>query len=193
SQEVVAQALIPTQLRTTKVEEGRATGESGEAAFILAYVMGFVLYIALILYGQQTAMSVIDEKSSRIMEVLASSLKPFQMLLGKVLGVGAVGLLQLGIYAVVAYLATTQRAFIAGLFGVDAGAMQSIPMPSLPPDLLVIFLAYFVLGFLLYGALFAAVGSMVNSQQEMQQFVMPVTMLMVVGFFGVFAAIRDPN
>lgn len=190
---ILGNALRSTQFTATKVSEGKSTGESGEAAFILAYAMGFILYIALILYGQQTAMSVIDEKSSRIMEVLASSLKPFQMLLGKVLGVGAVGLLQLGIYAVVAFLATTQRARIAGWFGADPSALQSIPMPSLPPDLLLIFLAYFVLGFLLYGALFAAVGSMVNSPQEMQQFVMPVTMLMVVGFFGVFAAIRDPN
>lgn len=193
SQEVVAQALIPTQLRTTKVEEGRATGESGEAAFILAYVMGFVLYMALIIYGQQTAMSVIEEKSSRIMEVLASSLKPFQMLLGKILGVGAVGLLQLGIYGAVAFLLSSQRGWIAGLLGVDAAALQAMPMPSFPPDLLAVFLIYFVLGFLLYGALFAAIGSMVNAVQEMQSVMMPVTMLMVVGFFGVFASIGDPN
>lgn len=186
-------ALKATSFSATKVTDGHATGESGEAAFFLAYAMGFVLYISLILYGQQTAMSVIEEKSSRIMEVLASSLKPFEMLLGKILGVGAVGLVQLGIYATVAYLGSTQRARIAGLFGVDASAMQSVPMPSFPPDLLAVFLLYFVLGFLLYGALFAAIGSMVNSQQEMQQMVMPVTMLMVVGFFGVFAAIKDPN
>ncbi len=193
SQEVVAQALIPTQLRSTKVEEGVATGESGEAAFILAYVMGFVLYMALIIYGQQTAMSVIEEKSSRIMEVLASSLKPFQMLLGKILGVGAVGLLQLGIYGMVAFLLSSQRGWIAGLLGVDANALQSMPMPSFPPDLLAVFLIYFVLGFLLYGALFAAIGSMVNAVQEMQSVMMPVTMLMIVGFFGVFASIGDPN
>src|SRR5690606_659614 len=150
SQEVVAQALIPTQLRTTKVEEGKATGESGEAAFILAYAMGFLLYFALIFYGQQTAMSVIEEKSSRIMEVLASSLKPFQMLLGKVIGVGAVGLLQLGIYGAVAFLLSSQRGWIAGLLGVDASAIRAMPMPSFPADLLAVFLAYFVLGFLLY-------------------------------------------
>ncbi|HRP06931.1 MAG TPA: ABC transporter permease [Gemmatimonadales bacterium] len=190
---ILGNALRPAQFSATKVSEGHATGESGEAAFVLAYAMGFILYIALILYGQQTAMSVIDEKSSRIMEVLASSLKPFQMLLGKVLGVGAVGLLQLGIYAAVAFIATSQRGRIAGLFGVDPSAMQSVPLPSLPPDLLAVFLMYFVLGFLLYGALFAAVGSMVNSPQEMQQIILPVTLLMVVGFLGVFAAIREPN
>lgn len=190
---VLQRAMIPTQLTTAKVSDGHATGESGEAAFFLAYIMGFVLYMSLMIYGQQTAMSVIEEKGSRIMEVLASSLKPFQMLMGKVLGVGAVGLLQLGIYAVVAYLASSQRGRIAGLFGIDGAAVQAITMPAFPPDLLVIFLLYFVLGFLLFGAVFAALGSMVNAVQELQSYMMPFTMLMVFGFFGVFAAIRDPN
>lgn len=190
---VVASAMAGTRMITTKVEKGRATGESGESSFILAYVMGFMLYIAIILYGQQTATSVIEEKSSRIMEVIASSLKPFQMLMGKVLGIGAVGLVQLGIWAGVAFMATSQRARIAGLFGVDPAAMQAMPIPSFPLDLLVIFLLYFILGFLLYGALFAAIGSMVNAVQEVQQVMMPVMLLVIFGFFGVFAVIKDPN
>ena len=190
---VVATAMAGTRMTTTKVEEGRATGESGEASFILAYVMGFILYLAIILYGQQTATSVIEEKSSRIMEVLASSLKPFQMLMGKILGIGAVGLVQLGIWAGVAYVASSQRGRIAGLFGVDPAAMQAMPIPSFPLDLFAVFLLYFVLGFLLYGALFAAIGSMVNAVQEVQQVMMPVMLLVVFGFFGVFAVIKDPN
>lgn len=190
---VVATAMAGTRMSTTKVEDGRATGESGEASFILAYVMGFILYLAIILYGQQTATSVIEEKSSRIMEVLASSLKPFQMLMGKILGIGAVGLVQLGIWAGVAFLASSQRGRIAGLFGVDPAAMQAMPIPSFPLDLFVVFLLYFVLGFLIYGALFAAIGSMVNAVQEVQQVMMPVMLLVVFGFFGVFAVIKDPN
>jgi ABC-2 type transport system permease protein len=190
---VVATAMAGTRMNTTKVEDGRATGESGEASFILAYVMGFILYLAIILYGQQTATSVIEEKSSRIMEVLASSLKPFQMLMGKILGIGAVGLVQLGIWAGVAFLASSQRGRIAGLFGVDPAAMQAMPIPSFPLDLFVVFLLYFVLGFLIYGALFAAIGSMVNAVQEVQQVMMPVMLLVVFGFFGVFAVIKDPN
>lgn len=190
---VLQRAMIPTNLTTAKVSDGKTTGESGEAAFFLAYIMGFVLYMALMLYGQQTALSVIEEKGSRIMEVLASSLKPFQMLMGKVIGVGTVGLLQLGIYAAVGYFLSTQRATIAGWFGIDGAAVQAITVPQFPPDLLAIFLVYFVLGFLLYGALFAAIGSMVNSMQEMQSVMAPVTMVMVLGFFGVFAAIRDAN
>ena len=190
---VVATAMIPTRMTTVKVEEGMATGESGEASFFLAYAMGFVLYFALIIYGQQTAMSVVEEKTSRIMEVLASSLKPFQMLMGKILGVGSVGLLQMTIWAGVAYLATSQRGRIASLFGVDPASVMAMPMPSFPLDLLIVFLLYFVLGFLLYGALFAAVGSMINSTQELQQAIMPVMMLVIVAFFGMFSVLNDPN
>jgi ABC-2 type transport system permease protein len=127
------------------------------------------------------------------MEVLASSLKPFQMLMGKILGIGAVGLVQLGIWVGVAFLATSQRVRIAGLFGVDPASMQAMPIPSFPVDLLVVFLLYFALGFLLYGALFAAIGSMVNAVQEVQQVMLPVMLLVVFGFFGVFAVIKDPN
>lgn len=190
---ILATAMARADLVTTKVSDGKATGQSGEASFFLAYVMGFILYLGIILYGSQTATSVIEEKTSRIMEVLASSLTPFQMLLGKVLGVGFTGLLQLGIWAGTLYLVSSQRATLAGLFGLDPAAMQALPIPSMPADLLVVFLGYFLLGFLLYGALFAAIGSMVNSMQEAQQSMTPVTILIMIGFFGVFSVINDAN
>lgn len=190
---VVTAALVPTDLSTTKVDDGKTTGESGEASFFLAYAMGFVLYLAILLYGQQTATSVVEEKTSRIMEVIASSLRPFQMLMGKILGVGAAGLLQLAIWGGTVFLLGSQRGFIASLFGVDPAAVQAMQMPNFPPDLLIIFLLYFALGFLLYGALFAAIGSIVNSVQEVQQFATPVTILVVFGFFGIFAVIKDPS
>lgn len=190
---IVGRALVPADINSRKVTDGRLTGESGEASFILAYAMGFMLYFGIFLYGQQTATSVIEEKSSRIMEVLASSLTPFQMLLGKIVGVGLTGLLQLGIWGGVLFLASSQRMRIADLFGADPSAMATIPIPSFPPDLLVVFLLYFALGFLIYGALFAAVGSMVNTVQELQQFIFPVMMLVIVAFFGMFAVLKDPT
>lgn len=190
---ILATAMARAELVTTKVSDGKTTGQSGEASFALAYAMGFILYLGIILYGSQTATSVIEEKTSRIMEVLASSLTPFQMLLGKVLGVGFTGLLQLGIWAGTLYVVSSQRALLANLFGLDPAAMQSLPIPSMPADLLVVFLGYFLLGFLLYGALFAAIGSMVNSMQEAQQSMTPVTLLIMIGFFGVFSVINDAN
>src|SRR5690606_3375361 len=98
-QSVVAQALVPARLDADRVSDGKPTGQSGMPSFAIAYAMGFLLYIVILLYGQQPAMSVIEEKTSRIMEVLAASLTPFQMVLGKIVGVGLTGLLQLSIWA----------------------------------------------------------------------------------------------
>ena len=190
---VMTGAMAPADLQTVKVADGKATGQSGAVSFVIAYIMGFILYITMIMYGQQTLTSVIEEKTSRIMEVLVSSLRPFEMLMGKVLGVGAVGLLQLSIWGATVLLITTGRSQIAHLFGVSADAMQRLPIPSMPADLLVVFLLYFGLGFLLYGAVYAAIGSMFNDVREAQQMAMFVQMAIVVGFFTLFAVMKDPT
>lgn len=190
---VMATALARADLNTIKVSDGKATGQSGTASFIIAYIMGFVLYLTMTIYGQQTLTSVIEEKTSRIMEVLVSSLSPFQMLLGKILGVGLTGLLQIGIWAATIVLLTAERTNIAALFHVSADAMQSVAVPTMSPTLLVIFAVFFVLGFLSYGSLYAAVGSMFNVVQEAQQMAFFVQMVMMVAFISMFAILKDPN
>ncbi|CAM5395858.1 ABC transporter permease [Rhodanobacter lindaniclasticus] len=190
---LVRRAMAPADMDTTKVSDGKLTGQSGQASFFIAYFMGFILYIAILIYGQQTMTSVIEEKTSRIMEVLTSSLTPFQMLLGKVLGVGAAGLAQMLIWGGSVFLLSSQRAPLAGLFGIGAGAMNSFPIPTMPAGLLMVFLVYFALGFLLYGALYAAIGAMCNTIQETQQYAIFVTVFILVGFFAVFALIKDPT
>jgi ABC-2 type transport system permease protein len=190
---VVANAIRPADLRSTKVSDGKATGQSGAASFAIAYFMAFILYISVVLYGQQTMTSVIEEKTSRIMEVLASSMRPFQMLLGKVLGVGLTGLLQMSIWGGTYYLVTSQRGRLAGLFGLSPDATQALPIPAMSTDLLVVFLVYFALGFLLFGALYAAIGSICNTIQETQQYAVAVTMVLMLSFFSVFAVMKDPT
>ncbi len=190
---LVKQAMKPADMDTTKVSDGKLTGQSGEESFMIAYFMGFILYIAILIYGQQTMTSVIEEKTSRIMEVLTSSLTPFQMLLGKVLGVGLAGLAQMAIWGGTVFMIGSQRMNLAGLFGMSADAAQSFPIPSMPPALLLVFLLYFALGFMLYGALYAAIGAMCNTIQETQQYAVFVTVFIMVGFFAVFALIKDPT
>jgi ABC-2 type transport system permease protein len=185
-------ATTPVSLDSRKVSQGRLTGDSGEATFALAYAMGIILYISLLLYGTQVMTSIIEEKSNRIIEVLVSSLTPFQMLLGKVVGVGLVGLLQIGIWAAAAYVLSENRAAVMGFFGLEtAGA--GMGLPAMDPGLLVVFLVFFALGFLLYSSAYAAVGSMCNTVQETQQAQMPVMMFVLVGFFSTFALLRDPT
>jgi ABC-2 type transport system permease protein len=191
--ELVASAIRPANLNATKVSDGKATGQSGIASFAIAYFMAFLLYLSVVLYGQQTMTSVIEEKTSRIMEVLASSMRPFQMLLGKVLGVGLTGLLQMAIWGGTYYLVTSQRGLLAGMFGMSADAMQALPIPVMPTDLLIVFLLYFMLGFLLFGALYAAIGSICNTVQETQQYAVAVTMVLMLGFFSAFAVMKDPT
>jgi len=142
-------AIAAVSLETRKVSEGKLTNESGAATFALAYAMSIILYMALLLYGNQVMGSVIEEKSNRIIEVLVSSLTPFQMLLGKVVGVGLVSLVQIGIWSGTATLLTTYRGQIMKAFGAGASAVP-FALASMKPDLLAVFMLFFALGFLLY-------------------------------------------
>ncbi|MFA6229765.1 MAG: ABC transporter permease [Rhodanobacter sp.] len=190
---LVKKAMAAADMDTTKVSDGKLTGQSGKDSFLIAYFMGFILYISILLYGQQTMTSVIEEKTSRIMEVLTSSLTPFQMLLGKVLGVGLAGLTQMAIWGGSVFVVSSKGAEIGSMLGMGADAVQQSPIPSMPPGLLVVFLLYFALGFLLYGALYAAIGAMCNTIQETQQYAIFVTVFIIVGFFSVFSLIKDPT
>ena len=190
---VVGRAMLPVELTSQRVSQGRLTGESGEASFILAYAMLMILYVTLLLYGQQMMTTVIEEKSSRINEILVSSLRPFELLLGKVLGVGAVALLQVSIWGVAAFLLGRYRGEIASLLGATPDAVTAMPIPAIPADLLLVFLLFFVLGFLIYSALFAAVGATCSSLQEVQQAAMPVTLIIAGGFIVVMSLLNDPT
>lgn len=193
-------AVRPVDLDTRKVSQGKVTGESGESSFWLAYAMGFILYFSLVLYGVQVMSSVVEEKSNRIIEVLASSLTPFQLLLGKVLGVGLVGLTQLGIWAGTAMYLTTYGGTVLKLLGVKPSAAAAgeaagagVALPAVSPELFVVFLTFFLLGFFLYAAAYAAIGAMCNSTQDTQQANTPVTLCIVFGFFSTFALLNEPN
>jgi len=183
----------PVHLETAKVTKGELTGSSGEASFLLAYIMAFLLYIALLLYGMQVMSSVVEEKTSRINEVLVSSLKPFELLLGKVLGVGSAGLVQLGIWIGAGLLLTRNRVAIAAQFGVPAPDVANLPIPTVSIDLVVVFLLFFFVGFFLYAAAYAAVGAMCSTLQETQQSAMPVTLIVAAAFIAAFSLLQDPN
>lgn len=190
---LVAVARIPVDLRTINIRGGKTTEQTGEAAFVLAYVMWFVLYIALVLYGQLVAGAVVEEKSSRIIEVLVSSLRPFQLLSGKVLGVGAVGLFQLLIWATMAKVLIDQQGFFLKLFGMDVPGGRAFGLPEVPLDMIAVLLLYFVLGFFLYATMFAAVGAMSSSEADMRQAQQPVIIMIVIPALLAFGALNDAD
>jgi len=188
---VVTRARLPVALGTQKIAGGRATKESAAQSFSLAYFMAIILYTAILIYGINVMSSVLEEKTTRVVEVLVSSLRPFQLMLGKLIGVGAVSIFQFLIWAVSArYLLSTRR-HLGGGGGGDAGQVFQIPHVSLATA--VVFVAYFLGGFFLYSAMFAAVGAISSNEQEARQTQQPVSVLLMVSFFAMFAMINDPN
>lgn len=190
---LVAEARIPIEMKTVNIRGGKTTDQSGQAAFFLAYVMWFVLYVALIVYGQLVAGAVVEEKSSRIIEVLVSSLRPFQLLAGKVIGVGAVGLFQLLIWAGMAKIFIDKQAFFLDLLGIRLPGGRAFALPGVPLATVGILLLYFVLGFFLYASMFAAIGAMSSSEADVRQAQQPVVMLIVIPALLAFGAVNDPD
>jgi ABC-2 type transport system permease protein len=171
-------------------DTGRGGTTSGEASFVAGFAVMFILYMSILLYAVNVMRSVIQEKTSRVVEIVVSAIKPRALMLGKVIGVGSVGLLQLGIWAVVALVMVALRVEILGLFGITGSSFDLPPLDAM--DVLVI-LAYFALGYFLYAALYAAIGAMVNSEQEAQQLQTPVILLLIVPIACVQMVSNDPR
>lgn len=189
----VRRARLDVRLSTTKIGGPRGATASGEGSFVLAYAMWFLLYMAIILYGVSVMGSVVEEKTSRVIEVLVSSLRPFQLLAGKIVGVGAVGLVQFGIWIASAAVLRSNQAEIIRFFGGSADLASRQLLPSVPFVTLAVFLCYFILGYFLYAAMFAAVAAMSNSEAEARQAQTPIVMLLVVPSVLMIGILNDPN
>ena len=212
SPEVVAALDRETRLEVRAVS-GQTAGEGGLiAASALGYVMGFGIYFAVFIYGVMVMRSVIEEKQSRIVEVMASSARPFQLLMGKVIGVGAAGLSQLAIWTVVA--AAGVALFGPILFdaaervllragpdaiaeaGIDADLLAAGPAELLAlfrPGLAALFVAFFIGGYLVYASLFAAVGAAVEQEADAQVLQIPITLPVLVPVLFLFYVASEPE
>ncbi len=189
---MVQEAQSHIEIRTLRVTKRGVTGESGETTFLLGYIVGMVLYMVILLYGINVMRSVLEEKQTRIIEVLVSSLRPFQLMVGKVVGVASVGLLQFTVWSVVGWGMVRYRGPILGWFGVPATAVNAFRMPAISTELMLIVIAYFLLGYLLYAAAFAMVGASVTTDSEAQQAQMPVMWMLVAALILAFGALPDP-
>ena len=168
-------------------------GEGAEVARITGIVTGFVgaflLYFTMILYGAYVLRSVLDEKRNRVVEVVISSITPWRLMLGKILGVGSMGLTQLGIWAAsAAVLALFGVPFVVAQFPSTelGGFLQYLPGPGA----IALLAVYFVLGYFLYASLFAAVGAMCSTEEDAQQAQFPVIMLLIIPFVLQMATIE---
>jgi ABC-2 type transport system permease protein len=165
----------------------RGEEKDSDSTFVAAFIIGLMIYITLAIYGQAIMSAVVEEKETRIAEILFSSARPFDLMLGKLVGVGLAGLTQLTIWIVSAVIIV---AF--GMAGLSAAGMAFSP-PEITPLMVLYFFVFFLLGFFLYASIFALIGSMVTTVQEGGQFAFPPIMILLVAFYFSFAVIRDPN
>ncbi|HEV2492236.1 MAG TPA: ABC transporter permease [Terriglobia bacterium] len=160
-----------------------------EQMFITAIISGMLLYVTLIIYGVATMRSVMEEKTTRIIEMLVASVRPFYLLSGKILGVAGVALTQYLIWTVAGALVAGYGATMAAAFRPDT----RMPKIHLPASLLVYLVVFFLAGYVLYASLYAAVGAMVSTDQEAQQMQTPLTMIIVLSFLLFNVILQDPN
>ncbi|MCU0468244.1 MAG: ABC transporter permease [Arcicella sp.] len=204
----------------TLQEDGKEQSSSSTGAMILAGVFGMILYISALLYGSQVMNGVIEEKSNRIIEVMISSVRPFQLMMGKIIGVGLVGITQFLLWGVLTFTASTattklmsskieEKVTTMQKTGKSAeeikkfktefksknplsGISQTVENISLT-KLILCFLLFYIGGYMIYSSLFAAIGSAVENASEAQQFMFPVTIPIILSFVLGQVIIQDPD
>lgn len=182
--------------------------EEDDTAFftIVGMAMGFIIFFAIFGYGGYIMRGVIEEKTNRIVEVITSSVKPIELLSGKMAGVGALAITQFAIWLVALFGLTSIAGPIAATMMSDQtaqmeamGAPQQaevpafLDIPAIETSLIVYFIIFFILGYILYSSLFAAIGSAADSETDTQQLMMPVTIPIMLAYFIMFHAWRSPD
>ncbi len=170
---------------TLDMRNARGEKERGQT-FILSFGLLMIIYITILVYGVMVMRGVIEEKQSRIVEVLLSSVRPFDLMLGKLIGIGLVGLTQYFVWAICGLL-------ISGVTALPVLAANWDKIPRIQPVQIVFFVVYFVLGYFLYATLYATVGAIVSNEEDGQQMQLPVTMTIVIPVMISSMIMRNPS
>lgn len=196
---------MQTSLQTRVLTETGEEESDTLSLFFVGYIMFFIIYAAMFGYGAVIMRSVIEEKSNRIIEVITSSVKPFELLMGKVMGVGALGLTQFAIWSVTGAGIMAVAAPLAALFlgGNEAPAMDAqqaaaqadlpFSIPSIGAEVWIVFVLFFLAGYLIYSAMYAAVGSAVDSESDANQLMIPLMIPIMLPLLFIGNIASDPN
>jgi len=168
-------------------EKGQEGAQDSGAGFVLVFIIAFLIYMTVLLYGQVVLGAIVEEKETRIAEILFSSVRPFYLMLGKLIGVSLMALTQLGIW--VAAFGVVAAYVLPAL---TARGME-VNLPHLRPVFFVYFFLFFGLGYFIYATIYVLVGSMVTTTQEGGQMAMPIVFLLMAGLYMAFPVIRAPN
>jgi len=216
--EMVEKSHTDIDLKTIKWgEDGKEKVGSAEVALIIGMITAFIIYMFIVIYGAQVMAGVVQEKTNRIVEVMISSVKPFELMMGKIIGIAMVGLTQFLMWVILTGVIAAAVGSIFGSGSLDVNSLQQMQqvgvhpavanaaMPSQMQTLLValnglnyveiigLFIVYFLGGYLLYASLFAAVGSAVDNETDTQQFSLPIMLPIIFAIYaGIFAA-QNPD
>lgn len=190
-------ALRPVPFKAEKTT-GRGMRGSAVAAQVMAAIMGFAIYLVIVLYGAAIMNGVLEEKRDKIVEVIVSSVRAPQLMIGKVLGIGGAGLVQMTVWAVTAGLAIAYAGTIAAMLNLGPEKAEMVKamtaaIPKVPLSVGVVFLLFFTGGFLIYSTIYAAIGSIATTNQEAQQLVFPAVMPLIIGFLMANTALGDAD
>ena len=183
---VVKELSRPVDVLAYKVGDQGEERDTGEG-FVLVFASGFIIYLTILFYGQVILGAVIEEKETRIAEILFSSVRPFVLMTGKLIGVAFVALTQLTVW-VLAFL-------VFSLFGVGMLASRGLTLhlPHIAPVVYVYFILFFLLGYFIYSTVYALLGSMVTTTQEGGQLALPIILFLAIAFYLAFPVIRSPD
>jgi len=191
--QMIEDSKINVRIESIKWDDsGNETQSSAEFASILGMVFTFLIYMFILSYGGMVMQGVIEEKTNRIIEVMVSSVKPFDLMMGKLIGVGLVGLTQFLIWATLIVTFSLSSTFFFG--GLEI--FQKINNMTAGVDFLGLFfyfILFFIGGYLIYASLFAAIGAMVNTQEDTQQYMMPLTVLIIFAFLVGSYSSQNPD
>ena len=186
--ERVSELSQPVELDTVRVTAAGSKKAGALAGAAFGYILFFMLYITLAIWGQQVMQGVLEEKSSRVIEVIVSAVKPFELMMGKLTGICLVGLTQFGIW-LLTFTVISLPGVIAAISTLPAG----VTLPTLTPFMVLNFFALFVLGFFTFSTLYAAIGAAFNNVQEAQQVAGVAVFFLMIPVFLMFRIINDPS
>ena len=190
---IIEDSKVKLKIKTIKTDEtGKETQTSAEFASIVGIVFTFLIYSFIFAYGAMVMQGVMEEKTNRIVEVIVSSVKPFDLMMGKLVGIGLVGLTQLGIWAIVALGVSFSGLFLSGSFSMVQSMSKLFEAVNIA-EISFYFILFFIGGYMMYASLFAAIGAMVNSQEDTQQYMMPIYVLILFAFYAGFFSAQNTD
>lgn len=215
--EIIKESKINFNIQTIKWgDDGSEKQSSSVVASIIGGIFTMLIYMFIMIYGAMVMQGVMEEKTNRIIEIMISSVKPFDLMMGKIIGIGFVGLTQVFLWAIMTLILIAEGSFLVG-GGIDNEMVQSGMALNTAPDITmmsaqqpgnewiemlgtinfaeigILFVVYFIGGYLLYSSLFAAIGSAVDSQEDTQQFMLPVTLLLAFALYAGIYSMENPD